>query len=472
MSGWKMYLEKNEGRFLNEFIEFLRIPSLSTLPEHREDLNRAAKWVAHRMMRVGLEHVEVCKTSGHPVVYGDWLHAAGAPALLLYGHYDVQPADPLDLWQSPPFDPEVRDGRVYARGASDMKGNALTMLQACEAHLKTSGKLPVNVKFIIEGEEEIGSPSLPQWLTDHRDKIACDFAASSDSAQISIHHPTAIVGTKGLCGIDIKVRTAPSDLHSGLAGGIVHNALHVLSNIVSSFHGPDGRINVRGLYDDVAPPSAEDKEMCGQMPVSETAFRQFMGVGQLICEPGFTPMETTWFRPTLSVNGMWGGFQGEGAKTVIPCESHAKVTCRLVAHQRPRDIVEKLMDHVQRHTPAGVEVTVTPIPGLADPYLIPDTSPILRAADAALADIMGKQPIHMRMGATVPVLGMLHGLLAVDVVSLGFSGLSDHIHAPNESLDLALYRMGSRVYGAFFDHAGRIARSRTPGERPAGPMVP
>lgn len=457
MSDWKAYLEEHEERFLNQFVEFLRIPSLSTLSEYREDLNRAADWVANRMTEIGLEHIEICETIGHPIVYGDWLHAAGAPTILLYGHYDVQPADPLELWKSPPFVPEVRDQRIYARGASDMKGNVLTMLHACEAHLKSSGRLPVNVKFIIEGEEEIGSPSLPKWLSDNRNKIACDFAASSDSAQISINHPTVIVGTKGMCGIGIKVKTAPTDLHSGLAGGIVHNALHVMSDIVSSFHDKDGRINVLGMYDDVVLPSAEDKKMCTQMPISEAAFRQSLGVNQLINEQGFTPMEVTWFRPTLSVNGMWGGFQGDGTKTVIPCEAHAKVTCRLVAHQRPSDIVEKLTAHVQLYTPKGVEAIVTPISGSADPYLIPDNSPILRAADAALGECMGNQPIHMRMGATVPILGMLHGLLGIDVVSLGFSGLDDRIHAPNESQDLTLYRVGSRVYGSFFDHASHIA---------------
>lgn len=456
MSYWKNYLDEHEGKFLEEFIEFLRIPSLSTLPEYRKEMNRAAEWVANRMTEIGLDHVEVCKTSGHPIVYADWLHAPGAPTILLYGHYDVQPADPLDLWQSPPFDPEIRNGRIYARGASDMKGNVLVMLHACEAHLKTSGKLPINIKMIIEGEEEIGSPSLQDWLSVNRSRISCDFAASSDSAQISIDHPTVIVGTKGLCGIEIKVQTAMSDLHSGVAGGIVHNALHVIANLVSSFHDTDGRINVAGLYDDVLLPSAEDRAMCAEVPFGDTALLQMLGVSQLLGESGYSPIEVTWFRPTLSVNGMWGGFQGEGVKTVIPSIAYFKVTCRLTANQRPGDIVEKLTAHVMRNTPEGVEVTVTPFPGSAEPYLIPDHSPILRAADAALANEMGRQPIHMRMGATVPILGMLHGLLGIDVVSLGFSGLNDRIHAPNESQDLALYSMGSRVYGSFFDQVGQL----------------
>ncbi|ASL62540.1 dipeptidase [Bacillus cereus] len=456
MSDWKTYLEEHEQKFLDEFIEFLRIPSLSTLPEYSKDLRQAANWLANRMTDIGLEHVEICETGGHPVVYGDWLHVDGAPTILLYGHYDVQPAEPLELWQSPPFEPQVRDGRIYARGASDMKGNVLTMLHACEAHLKTTGTLPVNVKIIIEGEEEIGSPSLPKWLSDNRERLSCDFAVNSDSGQISLSHPTVIVGTKGVCGVEIKVKTNPSDLHSGFAGGIVHNALHVMANIVASFHGSDGRINVQGMYDDVVPPSAEDREMCAKMPLSESAFRSSIGVDKLISEPGFSPIEVTWFRPTLSVNGMWGGYQGEGTKTIIPCEAHAKVTCRLASSQSPSDIVKKISAHVLQYTPEGVKAIVTPISGSADPYLTPDNFPVLRAADAALTNVMGGQPMHMRMGLTVPILGMLHKLLGIEVVSLGFSGMNDNIHAPNESQDLALYRVGSKVFGAFFESASDI----------------
>ncbi|MHB1685587.1 MAG: dipeptidase [Bacilli bacterium] len=457
MEDWKSFLAANQNRFLFDFIEFLSIPSLSTLPEYRVEVNRAAEWLASRMKAAGLENVEVLETAGHPVVYGDWLHADGAPTLLLYGHYDVQPADPLELWVTPPFEPDIRDGRIYARGASDMKGNVLLMLQACEAHLATTGKLPVNVKLLIEGEEEIGSPSLPYWLANHQDKVSCDFAASSDSSQIGQQEPTIIVGAKGLCGIQIDIKTAASDLHSGIAGGIVYNALHVLSGLIASMHHAETtRVSVQGFYDDVIMPASEDREMCALSPLNANVFRQSIGVSQLISEPDFTPLESTWFRPTLEVNGMWGGFQGAGIKTIIPCEAHAKITCRLVANQQPKNIIEKLKEHVREHTPAGVEVSVSPLSGLADPYVVPSHHPALQAADTALQDEMGSAPVHMRMGATVPVLGMLKDLLGVEVISLGFSGISDNIHAPNEFVDLALYKLGPHVYARFFEQVAHL----------------
>lgn len=452
MEKWKSFLASNQEKLLADFKEFLSIPSVSTLPEHQEDVQQAAAWLAARMTAAGLENVEVLATAGHPVVYAEWLHAANAPTLLLYGHYDVQPADPLELWQSPPFEPSIRDGRMYARGASDMKGNVLLMLHACEAYLSTTGTLPINIKFLIEGEEEVGSPSLPKWLASHRDKIACDYAASADSAQIGTQVPTIIIGTRGMCGIEVDVKTAASDLHSGFAGGIIHNALQVMSELIVSMHDADRHVTVAGFYDDVVTPTPADREMCARTPLSEESLRQSIGVSQLVSEPGFSPLESTWFRPTLEVNGLWGGFQGAGTKTIVPCEAHAKITCRLVANQRPDDIIEKLTQHVHAHTPAGVDVRVEPIFGSADAYLIPSDHPVLQAASAALEDEMGGTPIHMRMGATVPILGMLKALLGVEVVSLGFSGLSDGMHAPNESEDLSLYKLGPKVYGRFFEH--------------------
>ncbi|QSO52182.1 dipeptidase [Alicyclobacillus curvatus] len=455
MEEWISYLSQNEARHQSEFAQFLTIPSVSTLQEHKSDVLRAADWLASRMQSAGLEHVKICETDGYPVVYADWLHAEGAPTILLYGHYDVQPADPLALWQTPPFQPELRDGRLYARGASDMKGNVLLMVNACEAHLKTSGKLPVNIKFMIEGEEEIGSPSLPTWIRENQQKIACDFAASADSAQVSLQIPTVIVGTKGLCAIQVDLKTGKTDLHSGIAGGAVYNAIHVMSDIIHSMRDADGHIAVAGFYDDIVEPSAAHREMCARFPMSDEAFRESIGAAKLVHEPSYTATESMWFRPTLEVNGMWGGFQDEGVKTVIPCEAHAKISCRLVAGQRPADIIEKLQAHIASHTPEGVEVTTVPFAGSADPYLLEENHPVLQAADAALKDATGASAIHIRMGATVPVLGILKDNIGVDTVSLGFSGLNDGMHAPNESVDVAGYHLGARVYAYFFEHLGK-----------------
>ena len=445
----------NQERFLAEFKAFLSIPSVSTLPENKGDVLHAAHWLASRMTDAGLEHAEICETGGHPVVYADWLHAEGAPTILLYGHYDVQPADPLELWQSPPFEPEVRGDRLYARGASDMKGNVLVFIHAVEAHLRTSGRLPLNVKLIVEGEEEIGSPSLPKWIEENQAKLACDYAASSDSAQISRDLPTVIVGTKGMCGLQVDIKTGRTDLHSGLAGGVVRNALHVLSDMISSMHDPDGRVTVAGFYDHVANPSDDERQMARRIPVSEDMFRQAIGATELVHEPGWSVTECTWFRPTLEVNGMWGGFQGDGTKTVIPCEAHAKITCRLAANQDPDKIRELIKAHILAHTPSGVEATVTPLPGKADPYLMPETHPALKAADAALEEVKQAAPIHMRMGATVPVLGTFKNLLGVGMVSLGFSGLADGLHAPNESVDLVQFYSGGHIYCSFFEHLAK-----------------
>lgn len=451
MENWKSFLEASQESFLADLIDFLRIPSISTQPEYQAEVKRAAEWLATRMESAGLEHVEVLATDGHPIVYGEWLHAENAPTLLLYGHYDVQPVDPLELWTTPPFAPDLREGRLFARGASDMKGNVLVMIHALEAHLRTAGSLPINLRVVIEGEEEIGSRSLPKWLAENRDKIACDIAASADSAQLALQIPTLIVGAKGMCGLQMDVKTAETDLHSGLAGGVVHNALHVASQIVASMHDEAHRVTVAGFYDDVSLPAPDERAMCARMPLREDDFRKSIGVNELISEPGFTPMESTWFRPTLEVNGMWGGFQGEGTKTIIPCVAHVKITCRLVANQQPAKIIELLKAHLARVTPSGVEVHVTPLFDMADPYLLPEDHPATKAADAALQDVMGGHPMHMRMGATVPILGMLKELLGVEVLSLGFSGIRDGMHAPNESLDLSFYRLGAHVYARLFE---------------------
>jgi acetylornithine deacetylase/succinyl-diaminopimelate desuccinylase-like protein len=439
---WQAYLTEQNERFEAELVDLLRIPSLSTDPAHRAEVRRAAGWVAARMDAAGIEHAAIMETAGHPVVYGDWLHAPGRPTVLIYGHYDVQPADPLDLWTTPPFEPSVRDGRIYARGASDMKGNLLLPLIACEALLKTEGALPVNVKFLFEGEEEVGSPNLAPFIAAHRDLLACDMAINADSGQFSEEQPAVLVGLRGLIGVQIDVRSAGTDLHSGLMGGIAPNAIAALTQIIGALKRPDGTIAIEGFYDEVRPLTPEEKEAIARIPDATAAMAQQAGIKAPVGEPGFTPQERNWVRPTLDVNGIWGGYQGEGIKTVIPCEAHAKVTCRLVPDQQPETALEQLTAAIRRAAPPEVEVTVTPLPGQGRPYLIPADHPGMAAAERALTALYGKAPHPMRMGASVPVTAIFQQVLDIYTVGFGFALFDERMHAPNEFLRLSSFAKG------------------------------
>ncbi len=332
---WETYLQEQQPRYQEELLQFLSIPSISALPEHASAVQEAARWVANRLTAAGLENVQTLPTGGHPVVYGEWLHAPGKPTVMIYGHFDTQPADPLELWTSPPFAPEVRDDRVYARGASDDKGNMFVPILAVEALLQTSGALPVNVKFFLEGQEEIGSPQLPAFIARQRDLLACDLVLSADGGQYGEQQPALLIAFKGLAGAQIDVYGASTDLHSGVYGGAVANPIHALAHILDSMRSPEGKILVEGFYDAVVPLSAGDRAAIAAVPFDEQAYKAAIGVDALVAEPGYTPQEHLAGRPTLEVNGIWGGFQGEGTKTVLPNEAHAKITCRLVADQDP-----------------------------------------------------------------------------------------------------------------------------------------
>ncbi|QQE78345.1 dipeptidase [Alicyclobacillus sp. SO9] len=451
---WSQYLDTNHQKFLSDFKEFLSIPSISTLPEHKEDIRRAAHWLSNKLSTCGLENVEILETDGHPVVYADWVHANNAPTVLLYGHYDVQPVDPIDTWDTPPFEPALKNGYIYARGANDMKGNVLLLIHACESYLETTGKLPVNVKFLIEGEEELMSPSLPKWLEENRGRLTCDFIANADAGQTDKRFPTIVTAVKGALGVTIDVITGPSDLHSGLAGGIVHNALHIMSELISSFHDKDTKISITGFYDDVLEPTKEERELCAQVPFNhDENIKRMFGVRDLIHEDNYTPAEVTWFRPNLAVHGLWGGFQGSGFKTIIPCEAHAKLSIRLVANQDPSDIFDKLERHIHEHIPTGVKVTVSEFGVGAKAYTLSESHPALRAADEALKSEMKAAPVHVRMGAAIPILATFKAILGVDVVTMGF-GNGGNIHAPNEHQNLAMCYLGARTYARFFELLG------------------
>jgi acetylornithine deacetylase/succinyl-diaminopimelate desuccinylase-like protein len=446
MAGWEKHLTQNRERSLEELKELLRIPSLSALPAHKPDVNRAAQWVADRLRQAGLEGVQVISTSGHPVVYAEWLHAPGRCTVLIYGHFDVQPADALELWKSPPFEPQVRDGRIYARGASDMKANLLISILAVEALLRAEGRLPVNVKFLLEGQEEIGSPQLPEVVAANRQLFACELVVSADSGQWSDDQPALLIGLRGGCGLQINVRGPAIDLHSGLFGGMVHNPLHALVHVLDSMRSDDGKILVEGFYDDIVPLSEAERGHLALVPFDQADFYRATGASEPFGESGFSPLERTWARPTLEINGLWGGFQGEGVKTVIPSEAHAKITCRLVPNQKPERILPLLAAHVKKHEPRGVKVDVQPFGFGARPYLIPADHWGNQAAAAVLREEYGKDPLYIRMGGSVPICEILRETLGADTVSFGFGQMDEQFHSPNEFFRLKNFERGSRAW--------------------------
>ncbi|MFL5628892.1 MAG: dipeptidase [Ktedonobacteraceae bacterium] len=451
---WESYLQERQLRYQEELLQFLSIPSVSALPEHADDVQRAAHWVADRLTAAGLENVQILPTDGHPVVYGQWLHAPEKPTVMIYGHFDTQPADPLDQWTSPPFEPEVRDDRVYARGASDDKGNMLTPILAVEALLQAEGGLPVNVKFFLEGQEEIGSPQLPTLIANQRDLLACDLVLSADGGQYSEEQPGLLIAFKGLASMQIDVRGARTDLHSGVYGGAVANPIHALVYLLDSMRSPEGKILVEGFYDAVVPLSTEDRAAIAVVPFDEKAYKEAIGVDALVAEPGYTPQEHLAGRPTLEVNGIWGGFQGEGTKTVLPNEAHAKITCRLVANQDPAMIVDLISRHVERYAPPGVRAMVRSLSGTAKPYLVPVDYWGNRAVEAVLMEMYGKAPYYIRLGGSIPVCELFLSMLGANTVNFGFALMDEQMHAPNEFFRLSSFRRGQVAYGKILHRLG------------------
>ncbi len=446
MSTWQEFLEVNRERLLAEYFDLLRIPSVSALPEHAADVRRAGEYVVERMRSAGIENVELMETGGHPVAYGDWLHAPGKPTVLIYGHFDVQPVDPVELWDSPPFEPTLYDGKVRARGASDDKGGMLPTIQATEALLKTEGALPINVKYFFEGQEEIGSPTLPDFIEANKAKFACDMVLSSDGGQWSETEPALMVGLRGLCALQIDVVGPDHDMHSGGVGGAIQNPIHALVKILDSMRADDGKILVDGFYANVRELSDEDRQFLKDIPYDEAEYMAEMGLNGLYGEPGLSTMERIWARPTLEVNGIWGGFQGAGTKTVIPSVAHAKITCRLVADQDPNGVLEALQDHIATHTPAGAQVTVTPSKSMAQAYLMPSDHPGNIAARDVLREMYGRDPYYARSGGSIPVCTLFLNSLGVYTVNFAF-GLDDElIHSPNEFHRIASYLKNQRGY--------------------------
>jgi len=451
MKSWETYLDEHRDAAVADLLDFLRIPSVSSLKEHTADVMEAARWTADRLKQAGIEHVEVMPTGGHPVVYGDWLHADGRPTILIYGHFDVQPADPLELWTNPPFEPALRDGRVYARGAGDDKGNMLIPILVAEAFLKTEGRLPVNLKFIFEGQEETGSPEFVPFVAGHRELLAADLVISADGAQESEDQPVLLVGFKGLVALQIDVYGAKTDLHSGLYGGAIANPIHALVRILDSMRSPEGKITVDGFYDNVVDLTDEDRSQIAAVPFDEIKYLANLGVDAAFGEPGYTTVERAWARPTLEINGIYGGFQGENVKTVLPSEAHAKITCRLVADQDPDRIYKAITNHIARHAPPGVRVITTQMPGSAYPYLMPADHQANHLVGEVLTGLFGNPPHYIRMGGSVPVLTSFLTELGVYTVTLAFALEDERHHGPDEFFRLASFEKGKKAFGLVWE---------------------
>jgi acetylornithine deacetylase/succinyl-diaminopimelate desuccinylase-like protein len=444
------YLQSTREQRLASYTEFLRIPSISALPQRSADCRRAAEWLAGELRRIGVEHVEVSETDAHPIVYGDWLHAEGAPTAIVYGHYDVQPVDPLDLWESPPFEPVVKSDRVLARGAADDKAQIHMHLRAAEALLATRGRLPMNLKFVFEGDEEASSPGLDQWLEDHRPQLQADVGVISDTEFFDGNLPAITIALRGIMYAQIDVFGPPFDMHSGGYGGVIENPANALAWILASLKSPDGIIQIPGFYDDVVPLTEREKAALAELPFDEESYRSTLGVPALAGEPGYSVLERRGARPTLDINGLWSGFHDEGSKTIIPAEAHAKVSCRLVPGQDPRQIFQLLRAHVEKVTPPGVKVVVRSL-GNGDPSLTSIDHPATQAAARALEATFGRAPVYIREGGSIPICASFENLLGLPVVLLGFVQPDCGAHAPNEWMDLANYETGIRAIARYWD---------------------
>ena len=449
------FAHKNEPRFVDELKILLRIPSVSTLPEHKADVRHAAEFVAAELKRIGVENVRLIETAGHPLVYGDWLHASGKPTVLCYGHYDVQPPDPLDEWKSPPFEPTERNGNIYARGAVDDKGQMYIHVKALESLFATGGgKLPVNVRVLIEGEEEVGGEGVAKYLREHAAEVKSDFALVSDTEMFAPELPTLCVGLRGMIYTEVEARGASVDLHSGMYGGAAPNPFVALAQIIAKLKDADGRILIPGFYDDVKTPSKAELKAWKSLPFDEEHYRKTeVGSKELTGESEFSVIERTWSRPTLDVHGMPGGFIGAGAKTVIPAKATAKISMRLVPDMQPEKVFAAYKSYVESIAPKGIAVSVKLI-HLAEAVVIDTDNRYVTAATAALRDVFNKETVFIRSGGSVPIVGDFKKHLGIPTVMMGFGLPDDNLHAPNEKFHLANFYRGIESVIRFFGRLG------------------
>lgn len=442
MSNPLQYAHENRDRFLNELMDFLRIPSVSTQPEHKKDVAAAAAWLATKMTDAGLENVRVIPTANHPLVYADWLHAGvDKPTVLIYGHYDVQPVEPFELWETPPFEPTLKDDYVYARGSADDKGQAYIHVKAVQAYLATDGRLPVNLKFIVEGEEECGGASLTTFIAANADMLAADVALISDSHMLSPQLPALVYGLRGMSYLYVDVTGAAYDLHSGGYGGGVNNPINAISHIIAKLKDEDGRILIPGFYDDVLSLEAEERALLAQLPIDDATILQETGAPALWGEPDYTIIERLGARPTLDVNGIIGGYTGPGAKTVLPANVHAKISMRLVPDQDPDRITQLFTRFVESITPPSVRVTVKPEHG-AYPWLADYNHPAIKAVKMAYGKVFEQEPVLLRGGGSIPVVSDFQTHLGITSALMGFGLPDDRLHAPNERFYLPNFYRG------------------------------
>lgn len=449
-TAWKEYLDQNGQRFLDEMLELLRIPSVSAKSEHKDDMRKCAELVKQRLLDSGADKAEVMETAGHPVVYGEKIVDPSKPTVLVYGHYDVQPAEPLELWHSGPFEPVIKDGKVYARGSADDKGQFYMHVKAMETMVKTDS-LTTNIKFLIEGEEEVGSPNLGAFVAQHKDLLKADVILISDSAMLSMENPSLDVGVRGLSYIEVEVTGANRDLHSGTYGGAVANPITLLAKMIAQLHDENNHITIPGFYDDVVEATKEERELMSRAPYNEQEYKNELGVTALWGEKGFTTNERTGIRPTIELNGIWGGYTGEGAKTVLPSKAFAKVSARLVPNQSSKKMTQMLIDWFHNNAPEGVTVKAWEHHG-GEPYMTPIDSKGYRAAAKAVEKTFGKTPIPVRGGGSIPICSILERELGIKIIFMGFGLDNDNLHSPNEKYNIENYYKGIETIPYFHQY--------------------
>lgn len=449
MQAWKEYQEQHKDRFLQELIDLLRIASISARSENKNDMVSCANAVSNHLLKAGADKAVIYETPGHPIVYAEKITDATKPTVLVYGHYDVQPADPLELWDSGPFDPVIKDGKIYARGACDDKGQFFMHVKALEL-MNASGNLPCNIKFLIEGEEEVGSPNLGNFVKANKSLLAADVILISDTSMLSMDTPSIDVGVRGLSYIEVEVTGPNRDLHSGVYGGAVANPITMLTKMIASCHDENNHITIPGFYDDVVEATPEERALMAKAPFTEEAYKKDLGITHLWGEKGFATNERTGIRPTLEVNGIWGGYTGEGAKTVLPSKAYAKISCRLVPNQSSAVITEKILNYFRSIAPEGVTVNATEHHG-GEPYMTPINSTEYQAAAKAIEKSFGKAPIPVRGGGSIPICALFEKELGLKIVFMGFGLDSDNLHSPNEKYDIFNFYKGIETIPYFHE---------------------
>ena len=453
------YIEENKDRYIDELSNFLRMESISSSPDHKDETYRCGKWVETHLRDMGMEEVEFIETEGHPIVYAEWMGAPGKPTVLLYGHYDVQPVDPVELWTSGPFEPTIRNGDIYARGTTDDKGQVFTHFKAVEAYMMQNGSLPVNLKMVIEGEEEIGSANLDKFVRENKEKLKADIVLISDTAMYAKGVPTICYGLRGLSYFQIDMAGPNRDLHSGSFGGAVQNPAQALAEMLASLKDKNGKIKIKGFYDDVLRLTKKEREAFAKLPFNEKKYAKQLGVKELFGEKGYSTLERVWARPTFEINGMWSGFTGEGAKTVLPSKAHAKISMRLVPNQDPKKIARLFKKHIKEITPKNVTVELHEMHG-AKPALAPIDSFGVQAATEALRKGFGKKPLYQREGGSIPIVVTFQQMLKATPVLLGFGLPTDNPHSPDEHMHLENFHNGVKTSAYFFDTLAEMSNKK------------